>query len=132
MAVPASFGNEGPGLLKPSSLSLPLSVCGTPVSPPYGCNAPGIFLWDPVSLAQGWEDGCYHYYRLLPPSPTRTSSSSTRAQRPTRRRTVTIAVIIARSGVAGASQLIREMNKKNGTRGRGTRHSGYSERAQTT
>ncbi|KAF5216039.1 hypothetical protein ECC02_011226 [Trypanosoma cruzi] len=47
------------------------------------------------------------------PSRTRTSSSSsTRAQGPTRRRTVIIAVIVTRSGVAGASQLIREAEQK--------------------
>ncbi|RNC53595.1 hypothetical protein TcCL_ESM09055 [Trypanosoma cruzi] len=47
------------------------------------------------------------------PSRTRTgSSSSTRAQGPTRRRTVTIAVIVTRSGVAGAIQMIREAEEK--------------------
>ncbi|RNC34782.1 hypothetical protein TcCL_Unassigned02402 [Trypanosoma cruzi] len=45
------------------------------------------------------------------PSRTRTSSS-TRAQRPTRRRTVIIAAIVTRGGVAGASQLIRETEEK--------------------
>ncbi|RNC32494.1 hypothetical protein TcCL_Unassigned04889 [Trypanosoma cruzi] len=43
---------------------------------------------------------------------TRTSSRSTRAQGPARRRTVTIAVIIARSGVAGVSELIGEKEEK--------------------
>ncbi|ESS55978.1 hypothetical protein TCDM_12517 [Trypanosoma cruzi Dm28c] len=46
------------------------------------------------------------------PSRTRRSSSSTRAQGPTRRRTVTIAVIVTRSGVAGVSQLIGEPEGK--------------------
>ncbi|RNC31854.1 hypothetical protein TcCL_Unassigned05600, partial [Trypanosoma cruzi] len=43
---------------------------------------------------------------------TRTSSSSTRAQGTTRRRTITFAVIIARSGVAGFIQLIGETERK--------------------
>ncbi|RNC40214.1 hypothetical protein TcCL_NonESM10332 [Trypanosoma cruzi] len=46
------------------------------------------------------------------PSHTRTCSSSTRAQGPARRRTVTIAVTIARSGVAGVSQPIGEPERK--------------------
>ncbi|RNC54333.1 hypothetical protein TcCL_ESM08233 [Trypanosoma cruzi] len=47
------------------------------------------------------------------PSRTRTSSSSsTRAQGPTRRRTVTIAVIVTCSGVAGVSELIRKPKGK--------------------
>ncbi|RNC33099.1 hypothetical protein TcCL_Unassigned04227, partial [Trypanosoma cruzi] len=41
-----------------------------------------------------------------------TPSSSTRAQGPTWRRTVTIAVIVTRSGVAGVSQLIGETEGK--------------------
>ncbi|ESS62751.1 hypothetical protein TCDM_09560 [Trypanosoma cruzi Dm28c] len=53
------------------------------------------------------------------PSRTRTSSSRRRARGPTRRRTVTIAVIVTRSGVAGASQLIGETEEKECNRGRG-------------
>ncbi|RNC35958.1 hypothetical protein TcCL_Unassigned01105 [Trypanosoma cruzi] len=57
-----------------------------------------------------------HLQESQPPSRTRTSSSSTRAQGPTRRRTVTI-VIITRGVVAGVSQLIggteeKECNKR--------------------
>ncbi|RNC35346.1 hypothetical protein TcCL_Unassigned01778 [Trypanosoma cruzi] len=56
-----------------------------------------------------------HVQHSQQPSRTRTSSSSTRAQGPTRRRTVTIVIIavnITRSGVAGVSQLIRETEGK--------------------
>ncbi|KAF5214818.1 hypothetical protein ECC02_012538 [Trypanosoma cruzi] len=53
-----------------------------------------------------------HVQNSQQPSRTRTSSSSKIAQGTTRRRTVIIAVIVTRSGVAGASQLIGETEGK--------------------
>ncbi|ESS61972.1 hypothetical protein TCDM_10398 [Trypanosoma cruzi Dm28c] len=53
-----------------------------------------------------------HLQESQQPSRTRASSSSTRAQGPTRRLTVIIAVIVTRSGVAGASQLIGQAEEK--------------------
>ncbi|RNC40262.1 hypothetical protein TcCL_NonESM10272 [Trypanosoma cruzi] len=45
MAVPASFATKVLEFSNPPHcLSHSLSVCGTPVSPPYGGNAPGMFL----------------------------------------------------------------------------------------